>query len=44
MAELMGITMLEAKDIADSVLYVIGVPPHVNIRELIIAPTEQATQ
>ncbi|GAV06490.1 hypothetical protein RvY_16467 [Ramazzottius varieornatus] len=44
MEEIKSIQILEAKDIADSVLYVIGVPPHVNIRELIVAPTEQSMQ
>ena len=33
--------ILEPKDIADAVLYVIGAPAHVSIHELIIAPTEQ---
>ncbi|GAV06703.1 hypothetical protein RvY_16648 [Ramazzottius varieornatus] len=28
---------LKGKDIADAVLYVVGAPPHVNIRELTIA-------
>ena len=34
--------ILDAKDIADAVLYVIAAPPHVNVRELIIAPIGEA--
>ncbi|XP_023724005.1 farnesol dehydrogenase-like [Cryptotermes secundus] len=30
--------IMEAKDIADSVMYVLGTPPHVQIHELIIKP------
>jgi NADP-dependent 3-hydroxy acid dehydrogenase YdfG len=33
--------LLNAVDIANAVLYVIGTPAHVCIRELIISPTEQ---
>lgn len=33
---------LTADDIADAVLYCAGCPPHVNISELIIMPTDQA--
>lgn len=33
---------LTSQDVADAVLYIVGVPPHVNIRELTLAPTDQA--
>ena len=33
---------LSAQDVADAVIYILGVPAHVNIRELIIAPIDQA--
>ncbi|GAV06982.1 hypothetical protein RvY_16884 [Ramazzottius varieornatus] len=36
------IKALESIDISHALLYILGVPPHVNIRELIIAPTEQS--
>jgi NADP-dependent 3-hydroxy acid dehydrogenase YdfG len=32
---------LVAKDITDAIVYVLGAPAHVNVKELIIAPTEQ---
>ena len=33
---------LDPKDIADAVLYALGTPPHVNVRELQIAPISQS--
>jgi NADP-dependent 3-hydroxy acid dehydrogenase YdfG len=33
--------VLDAKDIADAIVYVLGAPAHVNVKELTIAPTEQ---
>ncbi|XP_055348641.1 dehydrogenase/reductase SDR family member 11-like [Paramacrobiotus metropolitanus] len=36
-----GMKLLEAQDIADAIAYVVNAPPHVCIKELIIAPTEQ---
>jgi NADP-dependent 3-hydroxy acid dehydrogenase YdfG len=38
---LMQFKTLVAEDIADAVVYVLGAPAHVNVKELIIAPTEQ---
>ena len=38
-----GMTPLTAADIADTVLWVATRPPHVNIDEIIIKPTDQAT-
>eukprot|EP00058_Branchiostoma_floridae_P028070 XP_002613561.1 hypothetical protein BRAFLDRAFT_71798 [Branchiostoma floridae] len=34
---------LQAKDIADAVLYVLGAPPHVEINDIWMRPTEQTT-
>jgi len=38
-----GMTALSGKDIADAVLYAASCPPHVNICELRITPTDQAS-
>lgn len=38
-----GLTPLDARDIADSVLFMVTRPKHVNIDELIIMPTDQAS-
>lgn len=38
-----GITPLAAEDIADAVLYCASKPPHVNISEIVILPTDQAS-
>jgi NADP-dependent 3-hydroxy acid dehydrogenase YdfG len=38
-----GIKALEAEDIADIVLYTASVPPHVQICEVTVTPTHQAT-
>lgn len=38
-----GITPLEAEDIADIVLYAASAPPHVQICEVTVTPTHQAT-
>ena len=38
-----GITPLEAVDIADIVLYTVSAPPHVQICEVTVTPTHQAT-
>jgi 3-hydroxy acid dehydrogenase / malonic semialdehyde reductase len=38
-----GITPLEAEDIADAILYVVTRPAHVNINDMIIMPTAQAS-
>ena len=37
-----GLTMLKSKDIADSILFALMAPPHVNISSIEITPTEQA--
>ncbi|GFT92051.1 hypothetical protein NPIL_676911 [Nephila pilipes] len=34
---------LQAKDIADSVLYIMGTPPHVEVHDILMRPLEQAT-
>jgi len=36
-----GITPLQASDIADAVLYTLAAPPHVEINDIIIRPTNQ---
>ena len=36
-----GYQPLEAADIADAVMYVLGAPPHVNVQEIVIMPTAQ---
>ena len=38
-----GITPLEAADVADIVLYTVSAPPHVQICEVTVTPTHQAT-
>lgn len=38
-----GFTPLAAEDIANAVLWVTGLPPHVNINDLVIMPTAQAS-
>lgn len=38
-----GFEALTAEDIADAILYVTQVPPHVNISDLLIMPTAQAS-
>lgn len=38
-----GFTLLVAEDIADAVVYCVTRPLHVNISELVIYPTDQAT-
>jgi 3-hydroxy acid dehydrogenase / malonic semialdehyde reductase len=38
-----GIKALEAEDIADIILYAVSVPPHVQICEVTVTPTNQAT-
>jgi clavulanate-9-aldehyde reductase len=37
-----GITILEAADIANAILYAIGQPPHVSVNEVLIRPSGQA--
>ena len=37
-----GLTMLNSKDIADSILFALMAPAHVNISSIEITPTEQA--
>lgn len=37
-----GFTPLDAKDIADAILYVVNAPDHVNINDILIMPTAQA--
>jgi NADP-dependent 3-hydroxy acid dehydrogenase YdfG len=36
-----GITILEAEDIANAILYAIGQPPHVSVNEVLIRPSGQ---
>ena len=38
-----GFTPLNADDVAEVVLYVTTLPPHVNINDLVIMPTAQAS-
>ena len=40
-AFLAGHAALNAQDIADGIIYVLSTPPHVTVRELTIAPTNQ---
>ncbi len=32
---------LEAKDIADNIMYILQAPPHVQIHDMLVRPTEQ---
>ncbi|GFR28222.1 hypothetical protein TNCT_436161 [Trichonephila clavata] len=34
---------LQSKDIADTVLYILGSPPHVEVHDILVRPLEQAT-
>ncbi len=38
-----GMQPLKPEDIANAVLYVVSCPPYVNISEMVIMPTEQAS-
>jgi NADP-dependent 3-hydroxy acid dehydrogenase YdfG len=38
-----GMTPLRADDVADAVLYSITRPPHVNVNEVVLLPTDQAS-
>jgi len=38
-----GFTPLSAKDVAEAVLWITGLPEHVNINEMVIMPTAQAS-
>jgi 3-hydroxy acid dehydrogenase / malonic semialdehyde reductase len=38
-----GMTPLTADDVADTVLYAITRPPHVNVSEIVLLPTDQAS-
>lgn len=38
-----GFTPLTAMDVADAILYMVKCPPHVNINDLVIMPTAQAS-
>lgn len=38
-----GMTPLSAKDVAETILWCVQRPPHVNIQELVIYPTDQAS-
>jgi NADP-dependent 3-hydroxy acid dehydrogenase YdfG len=38
-----GLTPLTANDIADAILYAITRPPHVNVSEIVLLPTDQAS-
>lgn len=38
-----GYTPLSAEDIANAVLWVVNLPPHVNVNDLVIMPTAQAS-
>jgi len=37
-----GLTPLSAEDVADAVLFCATRPPHANVREMILMPTDQA--
>ncbi len=37
-----GMTPLSSEDIANAILYAVGQPPHVNVNEITIRPTDQA--
>ena len=36
-----GFTPLTADDVADAILYVVNLPPHVNVLDMILVPTAQ---
>jgi NADP-dependent 3-hydroxy acid dehydrogenase YdfG len=36
-------TPLSAADVADAILWAVTRPPHVNVEEILLMPTEQAT-
>lgn len=38
-----GFTPLSANDVADAIMYMINCPPHVNINDMVIMPTAQAS-
>lgn len=38
-----GMTPLAAKDVADAILWCVERPPHVNVQELVLYPTDQAS-
>jgi NADP-dependent 3-hydroxy acid dehydrogenase YdfG len=38
---LAGVTPLEATDIADAIIYALGVPEHVSLNEILVRPTKQ---
>ena len=38
-----GFKSLVADDIADSVLFALSAPPHVNVEEMVVYPTDQAS-
>lgn len=38
-----GMTPLTAEDVADAILYALTRPPHVNVSEMVLFPTDQAT-
>jgi NADP-dependent 3-hydroxy acid dehydrogenase YdfG len=38
-----GFTPMKAEDIADAVFYVAGLPPHVNVNDMVLMPTAQAS-
>lgn len=37
-----GVTPLEGKDVADAILWVTGLPAHVNVDEIVLTPLQQA--
>ena len=37
----LGYHMLQLKDVTDAVIYILGTPAYVNIRELFIVPIDQ---
>jgi NADP-dependent 3-hydroxy acid dehydrogenase YdfG len=36
-----GVTVLEAEDVAESILYALAAPPHATVHELLVMPTKQ---
>jgi len=38
-----GLTPLTAEDIADAIEFIVSRPPHVNINDILIMPTAQAS-